>query len=265
MNSPEGFSVQSVANDLEKCLTLQDKLTVLSKACHGLDAVILTAGPSLSRYTPKQLVDICRNKIVICVKQSIDICPVHCHFHLLNHINYKAYRYTDHRPIVLFESREGEDPGIENGVWDLHFKVDLRATQEGVWLANTRNFDDFLFSQSLIRPWGPGILYEIGFYLVVHLALRSVHVIGWDMSMDSRGTTNHFYDSFATKMKKRLKGWFLSKEANRRVNGSTDGEYDAVAKSTTELYTWLKSKNVELSLPIENRRACSSIPRVVLK
>ena len=205
MNSPEGFSVQSVANDLEKCLTLQDKLTVLSKACHGLDAVILTAGPSLSRYTPKQLVDICRNKIVICVKQSIDICPVPCHFHLLNHINYKAYRYTDHRPIVLFESREGEDPGIENGVWDLHFKVDLRATQEGVWLANTRNFDDFLFSQSLIRPWGPGILYEIGFYLVVHLALRSVHVIGWDMSMDSRGTTNHFYDSFATKMKKRLK------------------------------------------------------------
>ena len=43
------------------------------------------------------------------------------------------------------------------------------------------------------RPWGPGILYESVFYLLLYLKIKNVYTLGWDLSLS--GNLNHYFDS----------------------------------------------------------------------
>lgn len=242
---------------------LEEKLRALEGAGENASAIVLSAGPSLKRYSKTDLERLCSDKIVICVKQAFDVCPVPCHFHLLNPWNYKKYDYGEHKPLVVFESRGANEPPTTGLCADLHFPVSKNAETQD-WLAKTRDFDEHLFTKTLTRPWGPGILYELGFYLIIHLHIKNALILGWDLSMDSRGTVTHFYESRYEKIVKRLRGYLQSRERNQQQNATTIGEFDEVAKSTCDLNTWMTAKGTEILLPSENVVACGNIPRVKL-
>ena len=67
-------------------------------------------------------------------------------------------------------------------------------------LALHREFDDFLLEKRLDRCFGPGIVYETGFYLAVHLGVKRIVTLGYD-----EGGGGHFYDSLWIRIKKRIR------------------------------------------------------------
>ena len=60
-------------------------------------------------------------------------------------------------------------------------------------LINKRDFSNYNFRKNILRPWGPGILYESVFYFLQHLGVKNCYTLGWDLSLS--GQLNHYFDN----------------------------------------------------------------------
>jgi len=167
------------------------QIDMLAGRTAGLDVVILSCGPSLSDYPPAELRRLLSGRCVVAVKQAYDVVPEAVDFQILNTWNSQKYDYSRRRPFIIREGAAGDPPVF--GPADLTLLVERpRALSEQ--LARKRNFADFRFDVTLTRPWGPGVLYEIGFYLAQHLGARRIVTLGWDVGVKSSSVMPHFYD-----------------------------------------------------------------------
>lgn len=180
---------------------LQEKLAVLHGAYHGETCYLITCGPSINDIWNKRIEEILDHNLAIAVKQAYDLAPHVMDFHLLNPWNYKIYEYPEPKPItVTLQSKYFFTP--LNLVYDLDFSNPLDSSKPEpldhskpqASLALNRNFDDYLFTKRLDRPWGPGIVYELGIYLAIHLGVSELIVVGWDIGEPTTNTHRHFYD-----------------------------------------------------------------------
>jgi hypothetical protein len=178
-------------NDLIELGDPFEQLDALSGRAQGKDVFILSCGPSLSEYTADQLREYLSGSYVMVVKQAYDVAPDLADFHILNTWNSQRYDYSAHRPFIIREGAPGDPPVF--GESDLNLVVN-KPSALSEQLARKQNFGDFAFSRSLDRPWGPGVLYEIGFYLAEHLGARRVITLGWDVGMKNSSVMPHFYD-----------------------------------------------------------------------
>lgn len=171
----------------------EDRLSILHGAYFGETCYILTCGPSIRDIWNERIRDILNDKLVISIKQAYDLSPDIMDFHLLNVWNYKKYDYHNKSTIIVM-GKQNINVIPDNIVYDMLFNICDNTEKTTYPLAKNRNFDDYLFTKSLVRPWGPGIIYELGIYLAIHLGVTEIVMIGWDIGEKGGIQYRHFYD-----------------------------------------------------------------------
>lgn len=215
---------------------MDEKLDVLYEAFSGEPCYLITCGPSINKIWGKHVEQILTDNLTIAVKQAFDLAPHVMDFHLINPWNYKAYEYTEPKPIILME-REENAPSTPGLICDLMFTMPEEAGKPEKMLALNSNFEDYLFTTTLARPWGPGIVYELGIYLAVHLGVSELIMVGWDIGDVDSPVYRHHYDGNHTSLN------------NKSLE--TAGEVKLFYRSIRALYSWLKKENIDLKIVSE--------------
>jgi hypothetical protein len=167
----------------------------------GQDCYILACGPSLNKYDNQETREKLRNNLVLSVKQAYDKFKKETDFHFWNcsnlPVDYKniPYRYITDKPEVVVASSNYPLGARWNPEQhhDIFFRVPLLEEIGGKekTLAYKKNYNDYLISKTCTeRRTGPGIMLETVFYTAIHIGVRSITTIGWDLDKYN----NHFYE-----------------------------------------------------------------------
>lgn len=171
------------------------RLDLLRGAYHGQAAVVVTCGPSLATLDSERLRDAVRGRVVFAVKQAIDVVGDEADFLCFNTYNVSRYRVPSPSTLRVFSS-EPSGKVHQLNQYDLRLPLSQHQGRLDESLAARMNFDEHLLERTPVRPWGPGILHEVVFYLAVHLGLTELTTVGWDIA-NQRGNNVHFYDAAA--------------------------------------------------------------------
>jgi hypothetical protein len=184
------------------------------------------------------------DKLVISFKQAYDLLPHQSDLHVFNYIHFQDFEYQEPSPIVVELTRFGK---VLSKSTDVPVPINVReAGTYPLSVSHRKNFDDYLFERTINRPFGPGIVYEVGFYLAVHLGASGITTIGFDCTQP----TKHFYGdrpADAAKMK------ILQREMRVVVTGMY------------HFANWLRNKKAPLKLISPINPAPPSIPRLTIE
>ncbi len=245
---------QELRTRIQQAADLQQQLDLLAGAYEGEAAYLLACGPSLNSAWSDRVEHFLRDKLVIAVKQAYNRVPGYADFHLLNPWNYQSYEYAEPAPIVAAARAPG-DPDTPGMKPDLLFSVpDPRNYAKR--LATTWHFDRWLLSESHDRPWGPGVVYELGFYLLVHIGVSHIVTLGWDLGERNSPVMEHFFEE--AEFGNDAADGILNKPHVRSF------EVDDIASSTRALYYWLRSKGISLDVVSDRSLVDGAVPRVSL-
>lgn len=181
-------ATQELAPRLRAAATLAEKVALLRDAYHGRDCWLIATGPSATALDMDRLRERLKGELVVAIKQAYDLLPGMVDFHVVNPCNLKAYQYADPAPVsvaVIWPPGSAE----WDARWDLSFRIPRCGyMKESVcW---TKQFDRWTLDKTLDRPWGPGIMHEIGLYLPVHFGCKRILTLGFDLEP---GVGKHFY------------------------------------------------------------------------
>lgn len=263
------LSLNDIKINLDTTTSVSEKIELLRKLGPIEDVVIITAGPSLKSIDKDLLRKKLAGKLVIAVKQAYYFLPELVDIHLLNAWRYEEYQYLTPAPIVLMSRNEKTDqtpdnytdPLTPNSNENILFYHVNKSYDQAKMLAKTGKFEQFLFENTISRPWGPGIMYELGFYTALLFQPKRIITLGWDIGERGTVIASHYYDK-ENPILKRIKSFFMSKEMINKTNLTFQGEIDIVADSTEMFYSWLKSKHVELFVISDKSIVSPVVPRM---
>lgn len=227
------------------------------------DCVILTCGPSLNEYNKDKILNFIKNKIVICIKETIIEFKDQCHFFFSNNNRHRQYEfnsntkkiYTCH-PWCFDKTNECYTDHLINN-YDLILVEDINFHTENKQLLKVKNFDDFSFDKNIKRPWGPGILYETVFYFLNYMGIKNIFTIGWDLiDCENKTALTHYFDNFTDN------NYNSSKRYNSNINFRN--EFILINMNIIYFYNYLKSKNTNLFVVGKKSFVCKDIPRILL-
>ena len=230
------------------------KIELLKDAFKGQDCYILTCGPGLKQYTPEFLKDKLSDKIVFAVKQAYEYVPEIVDFHFFNANNFQVYEYEKSQPITIANSAE-QELGMIHHIWSNKQHYDIFAFTPddkdfSKSICKSLEFDKYMFENTLNRPWGPGMMTEIVVYLAVHLGVKNIYTIGWDLEKPGETKSNHYYSD---------------RKLIRPADPMKKEEINLNIETSKHLYQWLKTKNIDLFIANDNSHTHSSIPRSILR
>ncbi len=268
---------------LSQTQILAEKISLLKDSYQGEECFILTAGPSLNDYPQEYLREKLKDKLVIAVKQAVKLFPEIVDFHLLNQYNFQRY-VTNNATItamVRFRGSRAKTPGLQE---DLPFYIDPSLAITEASLAITKNYAAHTIEQTLERPFGPGIMHELGIYLPVLLGVKTVNVIGWDIGQPNTNEIKRFYEgecllkrvqryvmhfspnlynSVYIKWENRLKllAFLLGRDVVINNPGIVPNEAKFIAASTGELYRWYREIGINMNVISTRSMIDSVVPR----
>jgi hypothetical protein len=149
----------------------------------GETAYVLTCGPSMDEIWDEDLRDFLEDELVLAVKQTHDLAPEIVDYHLYNEIRHREYDYPAETIRVSVSNFMPDYPS--------HVHYPIRAYEWDEALFVTDEYDRWRLDESYERPWGIGIMFEIGLYLPIHFGCDRMLVMGFDMNKDGK---YHFYD-----------------------------------------------------------------------
>ncbi len=242
----------SLTKRVRRAFRLKKKMGLLRGAYAGETAYVLTCGPSINAFWNEGVRAFLKDKLVMAVKQTYDLGPEVCDFHILNSWNYSPCVYAGPRPLVIAE-RGPKDPATPGMNADLMFSVP-RPNNFEERLATSWHFDEWLFERTFDRPWGPGVMYELCFPLLVHLGVKEIVTLGWDLGEKNAATMEHFFREEPAGSAK------PDGIANKpRIRPYEVGD---IAKSTRALYYWLRTKGIYLYVISDRSLVDEVVPRV---
>tara|TARA_R110002110_G_scaffold343746_1_gene553754 strand:- start:2043 stop:4013 length:1971 start_codon:yes stop_codon:yes gene_type:complete len=230
------------------------KIEILKDAFVGQDCYILSCGPGLTQYDPEFLKEKIGDKLVFAIKQAYEYVPEIADFHFFNANNFQVYKYEKSKPIVVANSAEQELAMIHH-IWTnkqhydiFAFTPDDRDFSKSI--CKSLEFDKYLFENTLSRPWGPGMMTEIVIYMAIHLGVKNIYTIGWDLEAPGETKSNHYYGE---------------RSLTRPADPMKQEEIILNIETTKHLHKWLKSKDINLYVANDNSHVHNSIPRSILK
>ena len=237
-----------------------EKLALLKDLFKGEKCYVLSCGPTLTEHDEDAVKGLLENNLTIAIKQAYDLFASFTDFHVYNCANYKKYDYTARRPVVL----EASTTPFKLGECDLKFFIQERNFDNSV--AAKKNFDEWtLDKQGMLRPYGPGIMYEAVFYLLQHLGVSEVITIGWDNKLLPEGAAHqHFYDKEGSTYKK--EEFIHSNEvaANETAAKTLPHEEGITLSVVGDWHDWLRQNECELKIISRLNPADDKIERVEL-
>lgn len=249
---------------------IKEQLDVLKSYASGKRCFILGCGPSLTDITPEQLAEASDGALVIALKQAFAYAPTACDVLVLNSWNYQRYDYDQRQPLIIRETAQG-DPAVFGEV-DMQFDIS-RPSELSEQLARKKNFSDFTFDKTLLRPWGPGVLYEVGFYVAEYCAVSDLVMIGWDVGVKGSAIMPHFYETVdPVKTQALMKSRSIADPSARNKFLHDNGvlynkpriipeEVDACADVSGDWYDWLKGRGIDMTIVSQHSLASDRIPR----
>ena len=217
-------------------------LEELQDSRKGQDCYILACGPSLNKYKDEETRAKLNSNLVFSIKQAYDQFKTETNFHFWNCSNLPIdymnipYRYADHRPEVVVASSNYEEGQRWNPEQDrdVFFRIPLVEQIGGKenTLATKRNYDDYLISKTCTeRRTGPGIMLETVFYTAIHVGVKSITTIGWDLNAHG----SHFYNE---------------KDKALMDNKGCEIPWDMTvnAQAVPSIKDWLAKKGIELNI-----------------
>jgi hypothetical protein len=271
--------------NLRKAASLAESVKILNRFYDGETLYVIACGPSLNRLDKNQLVRKLKGRFVMTIKQAYDLFPDQSDFHVYNNFNHQKYHYLcDDSPIRIFGC-DSNCPQILGPRPDIQFSIDPSFEKPDNAPDNklmySLDFDRYLLFRTLIRPCGYGIMYEIVFYLAIHLGVRQCVVIGWDLAA-TEGDYERFYRcrempvvlhkaiSATRFLVGRHKAEWFRTQAKYHLGyvyneqGALPGEMAPLIASTKYAFEWLKSHGVDLSVISSISCVDPVIPRINL-
>lgn len=239
-------------------LSQPEKVMFLKDLFKGEKAYILSCGPTLTDHDPEKIKSILKDNLSVAIKQSYDLFAENMDFHIYNCANFKQYDYSKSSPIVL----EASTTPHRLGACDLKFFIKERNFENSI--SATGDFSSWtLEEQPLLRPYGPGIMYEIVFYTLQHLGVAEIITIGWDNKLiDGDASQQHFYDKLGTEYKK--EDFIHGNEVAQNKASAESLGYEA--KITSDAIApwseWLSASGAELKIVSSINPAPDTIQRV---
>ena len=230
------------------------KLEVLKDSYKDKDCYILTCGPGLNQYTPEFLKEKLKDKLVFAIKQAYDYAPEIVDFHFFNVNNFQVYNYEKSKPIVVTNAAEDELAMIHH-IWSNEQKYDIFAFMPddrdfSKSICKSLEFEKHLLENKLERPWGPGMMTEIVIYMAVHLGVKNIYTIGWDLEKPGETKSHHYYGD---------------RRLIRPADPMKQEEIKLNIETTKHLYKWLQQKEIGLFVANDNSYVHESVPRSLLK
>jgi len=251
----------AAAAEALQTLSLQtEKLELLKDLFKGENCYVLSCGPTLTDHDEVKLTALLADTLTVSIKQAYDLFAEVTDFHIYNCANYKNYNYSKKRPMVM----EASTTPFKLGECDLKFFIRERNFDNSV--SEKKNFGDWtLDAQSILRPYGPGIMYEGVFYLLQHLGVSEATTIGWDNKLLPDGADQqHFYDKKGSEYNKA--DFIHSNEvaANEAAVETLSHEEKITLAVVDDWYDWLKAEGCELKIASRLNPASKKIARVEL-
>jgi hypothetical protein len=266
----DGGALSSIQNEKDAAKVFQ-KIKGMYK---GGTCFILACGPSLTEYSPDEITAFTKNLLVISIKQAFAYAPAASDMLVLNSYNYQRYEFDRRRPLIIRESGPNDPPVF--GPSDVVLPIE-QHTDPNNQLARRKNFSDYRFDRQLARPWGPGALYEVGFFLALHLGAKEIVTIGWDVGVEGSAVMPHFYEKSEarkTLILAKSRGMSDMRERNRFLHDNgliynkpriIPEEVDACRDVSGDWYDWFAAQGVSLKIVSKNSIADPRIPRLRLE
>ncbi len=160
--------------------TDEARVRVLQNAYAGETAYFISCGPSLADVWNEALAEFLQDKLVIAIKNAYDLRPDMVDMHIFNAGRYTplTYKHPDTLRFVI-EHRHLASAGSR-----LPIPYPYRSGNAVSALAVvSKQFEYWELQRSLRRPWGPGVMLELGVFLPIFLGCTRAIVFGWDMSL----------------------------------------------------------------------------------
>ena len=140
-----------------------------------------------------------------------------------------------------------------SGNWEQHEETKFKHSQCG-----SLSFDDWTLDKTLNRQFGPSLIFEMAIPIALHLGVKGITTIGWDIGdiskFDNIKEKEFFQEHFDNSSEKII----YAKTSQTKL------ELQTIINSTEYLNKWLLSKNVELNIISDINPAHKSIPRIEL-
>ena len=276
-----------VKEQIQKSNNLTEKIAILKNSYNCDECYIISAGPSFNEIDPIELNKKLKDKLVISIKQTYNYLSNIADFHLLNPYNYQPYLYPENAPIICYTEISDLKYKVPLLKYDLKFTIPLSKSNKESSLSIMRNFNDYLLENSIDRPFGPGIMHELGIYLPILLGVKKVYVIGWDVGTVKSNQIERFYSkksfvNFFSRFFIENNPYFYNKYFVPCINkynfllflfgynsvlnnpGISDNEANFIADSTWDLYKWYKEKDIDLFVISNMSMLDLRIPRTQL-
>ena len=223
----------------------------------GRTALIISGGPSREKW--KKIYESLNSPIIICVKNTIleESLNTICDLHFFNNFNIKMYKYKNPKTIKIFTD-EIDAPKIFHKNIDITFRIQKIEDSNLVHsLAYKLNFDDFLIEKSgIIRPWGPGIMYETVIYSLLYMGINDIHTIGWDIAdHNGKNSKNKFTtENYKIILLKNFISHYIPKNIKHMLGMTYNraetlpNEALTVSRSIKHFKIWLLNKGVKLNI-----------------
>jgi hypothetical protein len=155
----------------------------IANAYFGETAYVLSCGPSLDKVWDEKLKGFLADKLIISVKQAHDKAPEITDFHLYNEVRMKEYDYPGDTIRISCSKFSRDHPS------HIHYPVREYKWEKTLFVTN--QYERWDLAKSYERPWGVGIMFELGLFLPVYLGCKRMLIMGFDMNSAGK---YHFYD-----------------------------------------------------------------------
>jgi hypothetical protein len=237
-----------------------EKVNRLFNKYQGEDCYILTCGPSINDFDRSSLQNFLQDKLVLSVKSTYSLFdnPNIIDFHFYNCCNLppvnetgEHYRYDD----TVSVSSSNFPYGLRWSPFqttDIFFRVPTvnPNTNMESFLAVNKNFDQYILKNQFDRPVGPGIMYETVIFLAVHMGVKNIISLGWDLSSNNVSTVDQYSHFYHDETKMFNPGTMMT------------WEIEATTAASKDLYLWLKNQDINWVIGSSNSALYDQIPRV---
>jgi len=253
-------NTSSVRKNIGQFEDIPARVDALKDSYKGEDCYIVTAGPSLKNYSEEYLREKLEGKVVITIKQALNMLKGVADFHVLNFTNFEPYNYSgSEETIVVWEVFEQYHPDM---ILQNKLKVDVMLPVVGnhesdivrrinASQAGQNSFEDWSLAKTLYRMYGPGLMYEVAIHLAVHLGVKSITTLGWDIGDTSKFAGNNLYEDV-------WQDHYYEGDQNIQYAKTPMNfhEVNTVVNSVEHLNEWLKGRGIEFGI-ISDRNPCS--------